>query len=280
MALEASMAGAGAASTPPAREPATSLPALRVHGLHKHYPAARQPVLRGVDLVVPPGASVALLGANGSGKSTLLRCCLRLVEPCRGEVDLLGARVNQLGRDELRALRCRTGFIFQKHNVVARLSALSNVIHGAMARRRSPRLWAQGFADKACREQAMRCLDEVGLADCASRRADRLSGGQSQRVAIARTLMQRPEIVFADEPAASLDPAAGEEVMALFTRLIRAHGMTLIFSSHDLSHARRYADYIVALREGRVVMDGASDAIDAAALSELYDRAAPAGDPA
>ena len=272
MSAECSIAGPGIASAPLKIATADADNALSIDGVHKHYPGSASAVLRGVSLQVPRGASVALLGANGSGKSTLLRCCLRLVEPTQGHIELLGERVDSLGRRDLRALRRRTGFIFQKHNVVSRLSALSNVIHGAMARGSSPRLWSQTLAKRAHRDEAMACLAEVGLADHAARRADRLSGGQSQRVAIARTLMQHPEIVFADEPAASLDPVAGEEVMELFSRLIRAHGMTLIFSSHDLTHARRYADYIVALRDGKVVMDGRSEAIDADALARLYER--------
>ena len=112
------------------------------------------------------------------------------------------------------------------------------------------------------------------MADYTGQRADRLSGGQSQRVAIARTLMQHPQLVFADEPAASLDPAAGEEVMALFSRLIAGHGMTLVFSSHDLDHARRYADRVIALRAGEVVIDRPTAAVDFSQLAGLYQRKA------
>lgn len=110
------------------------------------------------------------------------------------------------------------------------------------------------------------------MGEHASRRADRLSGGQSQRVAIARTLMQHPRLVFADEPAASLDPAAGEEVMALFTRLIASHGMTLVFSSHDLDHARRHADRVIALRDGEIAFDRPVASVDFTELGTLYQR--------
>jgi len=267
-----SITGPGAVSAPSSSKSLASPAALTIRDLHKHYKGASEAILRGVSLSVSKGASVALLGANGSGKSTLLRCCLRLVEPNNGEIELLGQQVHTMRRKELRRLRRRTGFVFQKHNLVDRLSALSNVIHGAMSTGSNPRLWTQTLAHRNHREQAMECLNEVGLSSYAAQRADRLSGGQSQRVAIARTLMQRPEIVFADEPAASLDPVAGEEIMALFARLIRAHGMTLIFASHDLTHAQRYADYIVALRNGQVVMDGRSSDIDADQLARLYER--------
>lgn len=260
----------GAAPTRQAGQPTE----LTVQGLSKRYAGESEPVLRDVSFGVEPGERVALLGANGSGKSTLLRCCLRLVEPCAGGVRLFGNDVLTMRRGHLRALRSRTGFVFQRHNLVGRLSVLSNVIHGALGRSRHSGTWFQATAGWQWRAEAMRCLEEVGLEDYAARRADRLSGGQSQRVAIARTLMQRPQMVFADEPAASLDPAAGEEIMALFTRLITSHGMTLVFSSHDLDHARRHADRVIALRAGEVAFDQPVAAVDFHGLESLYQREA------
>ena len=171
--------------------------------------------IRGVSLKVRKGEIATVLGSNGAGKSTLLRCCLRLIEPDQGEVRVLGQEVRRLTRRQLRALRSRVGFVFQRHNLVARLSALINVLHGAQSRRRGPRTWFQGLAPRELREEAMHCLELVGLPQMAAQRADRLSGGQSQRVAIARMLMQRPEFVIADEPVASLDPATIEPVRAL-----------------------------------------------------------------
>ncbi|MEQ9332558.1 ATP-binding cassette domain-containing protein [Thalassobaculum sp.] len=226
---------------------------LAVRGLTKRF--GTRPVLRGVDLAVPRGQAVALIGSNGAGKSTLLRCCLRLIEPDGGEATLLGESVQGLGRGGLRRLRSRIGFVFQRHNLVGRLSALSNVLHGAQARHAGPRYWLQSLAPAAARDEAMHCLDRVGLAELAPLRADRLSGGQSQRVAIARALMQRPAMVVADEPVASLDPAAGEEVMAVFVRLIREEGATLVFTSHNLEHALAHADRVVALKDGAIVLD-------------------------
>jgi len=226
---------------------------LAVHGLRKDF--GRQAVLKGVSFEVKAGEAVALIGANGSGKSTLLRCCLRLIEPDAGKVMLLGEAVGALRRGELGRLRARVGFVFQRHNLVPRLSALSNVLHGVQARRAGPRGWFHPLARRDDREEAMHCLDLVGLADQAAKRADTLSGGQSQRVAIARALMQRPRLVFADEPVASLDPAAGEEVMELFVRLMREEGLTLLFTSHHLRHALDYADRLVALSAGVKVLD-------------------------
>jgi len=241
---------------------------LEVGGLVKRFGAAT--VLDGVGLTVPKGEAVALIGSNGAGKSTLLRCCLRLIEPDEGSVTLLGEDLRALRPAGLRRLRRRIGFVFQKHNLVPRLSALSNVLHGAIARNGSPRLWHQAVAHRDSREEAMACLDMVGLADLAGRRADRLSGGQSQRVAIARTLMQRPDIVMADEPAASLDPVAAEEVMALLSGLMRRQGLTLIYTSHNLRHAVDYADRVIGLRGGRIAFDAPSASQDATSLEEVY----------
>ncbi len=248
--------------------PNLALPDLTLRGLRKSFGSAE--ILHGVDLEVPGGRSVALIGANGSGKSTLLRCCLRLLEPDGGTIRLLGKDVEALDRRALRRLRAKVGFVFQKHNLVPRLSALTNVLHGAQARRGGPGTWFQGLARAVEREEAMHCLDLVGLADQAAKRADALSGGQSQRVAIARALMQRPQMVFADEPVASLDPAAGEDVMTLFVDLMRDQNVTLFFTSHHLNHALSFADHLIALRSGRKVLDCATADQDFETLKSIY----------
>ncbi len=218
------------------------------------------------------GEVTAVIGPNGSGKSTLLRCLVHLAAPNDGSVTLFGARVADLRGTALRALRARVGFVFQQHNLVPRLSVLSNVIHGAMARE-GVRAWTHGAARRAVREEAMATLQTVGLADLAGRRADRLSGGQSQRVAIARALMQRPDLVLADEPVASLDPSAGEEVMELFSTVMRARRVTVLFTTHHIDHAYRHADRVIALKAGRILFDRPCETFDPRALDGLYDRA-------
>ncbi len=241
---------------------------LAVEGLRKSFDQLQ--VLKGVSFGVASGESVALIGSNGSGKSTLLRCCLRLVEPDAGKIQLLGQNLRRQNSPALRGLRAQVGFVFQRHNLVPRLSALSNVLHGVQARRSGPRTWLQSLARKADREAALHCLEMVGLADQAAKRADTLSGGQSQRVAIARALMQRPRLVFADEPVASLDPAAGEEVMELFVRLMREEGVTLLFTSHHLRHALDFADRLIALQKGRKVLDAPTAGESLESLKTIY----------
>ncbi|MCM0021886.1 MAG: ATP-binding cassette domain-containing protein [Tagaea sp.] len=244
---------------------------LAATDLRKTFPGGRV-VLAGASFAVGKGESVALLGANGAGKSTLLRCCLRLIEPDAGRVEVLGADMRALRGRALRSVRARIGFVFQRHNLVPRLSALSNVLHGAMARGAGAAAWFQALAPKRLRDEALACLDRVGLADSAAMRADRLSGGQSQRVAVARALMQRAELVLADEPAASLDPAAGEEVMALFADLNAREGLTFVFTTHNIEHALAYAGRAIALKDGRVALDAPRAELDPVLLREFYER--------
>jgi phosphonate transport system ATP-binding protein len=240
-----------------------------VSGLGKRFSPDRS-VLADIHFSIPRGQAVALIGHNGSGKSTLLRCCLNLIAPSSGTIKLLGEEITTSNARGLRSLRSQVGFVFQRHNLVPRLCALTNVIHGVQARKKGPRTWLQCLAPQEDRVEAMDQLRKVGLPHLADRRVDRLSGGESQRVAIARALMQRPKIVMADEPVASLDPIAGEEVMKLFLNLIRDQGLTLVFVSHNLEHALGFADRIIGLRDGRLEMDTPTDRVNMATLRELY----------
>lgn len=245
--------------------------ALEVKGLAKTFRNSKSPVWSNVSFDVPAGQRVAIIGGNGTGKSTLLRCCLRLIEPDVGEIHLHDKKLTGTPSRHLRRLRAHVGFVFQKHNLVPRLSVLTNVLHGGMARARGPRYWLQAFARREEREYALHCLEQVKLAHLATRRVDHLSGGQSQRVAIARALMQRPKMIFADEPVASLDPQAGEEVMETFAELTRTHGLTLMFVSHHLDHAVHYADRVLGLRGGRLDLDAPVAMESVATLRTLYD---------
>lgn len=258
---------------PPAAAPEAPLPirdpAVLAACLSKRF--GDRLVLADVSVRVERGEAVALIGANGAGKSTLLRLFVRLIEPDAGEVRVLGVPVTGAAPAALRALRRRVGFVFQQHNLVDRASVLTNVVHGALGRASWLRASNHRFAPSTLRTEAMKCLARVGLAGLAERRADQLSGGQSQRVAIARALMQRPELLLADEPAASLDPAAGEEVMGVFRDLVRADGLTLVFTSHNLAHANRYADRVVGLRGGRVALDLPASALVDGITDGFYD---------
>ncbi|MEO0766705.1 MAG: ATP-binding cassette domain-containing protein [Pseudomonadota bacterium] len=242
---------------------------LRVAGLSKSF--GETPIFRDVSFGLSRGEAVAIVGANGTGKSTLLRCLLGLIPADQGQIDVLGTQVPGANNTELRAMRAQIGLVSQKHNLVPRLSVLSNVVQGLLGQRPGVRHWSQTFAPAPSREAAMVALEKVGLAHLATRRADRLSGGQSQRVAIARALVGKPRILIADEPTASLDPAAGEDVMDLFFKLARQEGVTVIFISHNIEHALRYGDRILGLADGQMKLDARAQSVDAENLRGLYD---------
>ena len=242
---------------------------LEAQGLGKRF--GDTVVFSGVTFRLARGEAMALVGANGTGKSTLLRCLMGLIPATEGQVTLLGADLTAARGRALRALRARMGLVSQKHNLVPRLSVLSNVIHGLLGRASGPRHWTHMLAPAASRAAAMEALCKVGLQDLANRRADRLSGGQSQRVAIARAIVGAPELLIADEPCASLDPSAGEDVMELFFRLVRDDGVTVVFTSHNIAHALRYGDRVLGLADGGVRLDATAASLRHADLRGLYD---------
>jgi phosphonate transport system ATP-binding protein len=254
----------------PAARAGAAAPVIRTRDLEKSYDR-RGTVLRGIDLEVRAGECVALIGANGSGKSTLLRCLIGLSPISGGEVETLGEAFRGAPSAAQRArLRRQTGFVFQQHCLVRRLSALSNVVHGMLGAPGSWRGFSQALAPADWRARAQAALAAVNLADKALARADTLSGGQQQRVAIARALVRGPRLLIADEPAASLDPVAGDEVMALFARLARDNGITLLFTSHDMAQTLRYADRILALRDGRLCLDRPAASVTEAELAQVF----------
>ena len=246
-------------------------PCLQVSSLSKTF-VGRGTILSDISFSITKGDAVALIGGNGSGKSTLLRCCLRLVEPDHGKISFLKEDVISLNRPDLRRFRSRVGLVFQRHNLVPRLTVLTNVIHGAMGRiGGGPQSWWQSIASRQMREEAMDFLDKVGLSHLAASRADQLSGGESQRVAIARALMQKPDFMMADEPVASLDPKVGREVMDLLVELIHEKEITLVFVSHDLEHAIHYSTHLLGLQKGKLVMNGKTDVLRHGDLHEIYN---------
>lgn len=251
-------------------DPALAGSVLSVSQLAKSFDG--RTVLNGLDFTVRAGVATALIGANGSGKSTLMKCLIRLIEPSTGRIEMLGQDVLSLSPRGLRAFRAQVGVVWQKHNLVPRLSALSNVVHGVQARMSGPRAWFQSLAPDAVRAESLDCLDRVGLADRALQRVDSLSGGQQQRVAIARMLMQRPRLILADEPDASLDPQSGEEVMRLLSGLARQDGLTLIIISHRMEHTLEFSDHILGLQQGKIVMDRPTPGTDAALLRRFFEH--------
>jgi len=258
--------------TPPA-EPAETVVSLQ--GITKRFGATV--ALDDASVSVRRGEVVVLLGLSGSGKSTLLRHVDGLEQPSSGRVHVLGREVTGLRGRALRELRSEIGFIFQQFELVPSLTVLENVLTGSLAQVRGPRLglWSYG---RAARAEGLARLERVGLLERAYQRADTLSGGQQQRVAIARALMQRPQVLLADEPVASLDPESSDQVMALIREIAVDEGLTVICSLHQVDLALSWADRIVGLRHGGVVLDTPTEGLTKAQVMEIYGRVATSTD--
>lgn len=249
----------------------TSTPVVRLDAVSKRFGGTH--ALQDVSLTVERGEIVVLLGLSGSGKSTLLRHLDGLEVPTSGTVEVLGQQVPSLRGRRLRTLRSQVGFIFQQFELVGSLTVLENVLTGALAGLRGPRLglWSYGRSQKF---RALGHLDRVGLLDRAYQRADTLSGGQQQRVAIARALMQNPEVLLADEPVASLDPESSTHVMALIREIAADERLTVVCSLHQVDLAISWADRIVGLRHGKVVLDLPTQGLSKDQVMEIYGRVA------
>jgi phosphonate transport system ATP-binding protein len=262
-------ATAAEGSFPFTTRPAGANPALAVRGLRKSFADGR-PVLKGLDIDVWPGELTVVLGANGSGKSTLLRCSVRLLEPDSGSVVLCGRElVGSRGRD-LREARRKAAMVFQQVLLVRRRSAIENVAYGALGELPLHRSFSRHFFPSEIAERAQSSLARVGLPDVAFKRADQLSGGQAQRVAVARALCQQAEVILADEPVASLDPRAAEEVLALLAEIARVEGLAVLTVLHQPELAARYADRVLGIFQGEVVFDSPPTALDAERVAALY----------
>jgi putative ABC transport system ATP-binding protein len=223
---------------------ATSAHLVEARDIVKSF--GQTPALRGANVAVSPGEILAIMGPSGSGKSTLLHCLAGIFTPDRGEVWFDGQRLDTLGEAERTRLR-RTafGFVFQFGQLVPELTAADNVALPLLLNR---------VRRRAAYKTAGTWLDRLGIADKAANRTGELSGGEAQRVAVARALALAPKVIFADEPTGSLDSLTGEKVMDLLTGLAREAGTTVVIVTHD-ARISAYADRVVMVRDGLVSGD-------------------------
>ena len=246
--------------------------ALTISNVRKSF-KANHPVLRDVSLSVAQGEMVGLIGASGSGKSTLIRLIagFETIDRGAGEIRLFDRECQKNGqrRGAIRELRHDVGIIFQQFNLIGRLSLLTNVIVGRLGRISRWR-GTLGLFPHADKVKALKALERVGIIDQAHQRASTLSGGQQQRAAIARAMTQEAKLILADEPIASLDPASAENVMSTLREINRVDGVTVIVSLHQIDHAFKHCDRIIALKDGVIVHDGDVAAITKDDIRALY----------
>jgi phosphonate transport system ATP-binding protein len=241
---------------------------LRVRGLTMRYPDGKL-ALADFDLSIEAGELAVVLGDNGSGKTTLLRCTSRMICPTAGEIWLNNTNLAALSGERLRQARLPLAMIWQHASLVRRRSVLSNVAVGALGR--SGGLWtALGGLPTVERRAAYEYLGAVGLAALAGQRAGTLSGGQAQRVAIARALAQRPQVLLADEPVASLDPEAADDIMRLVRHLATHEHLAVLCVLHQVELAYAYADRVVGIRDGRIAFDRPCAELPRDAVRQLY----------
>lgn len=241
---------------------------LEIKNLVKTYPNGVQ-ALKGLSFNVKKGEFLVVIGLSGSGKSTLLRCINRLLDPTSGQILFEGSDVTTLQGKSIRQLRKKVAMIFQHFNLIPRHSVLSNVMMGRLGHTGALKSIFGFFEDKDKR-RAQEFLHLVGIEDKANMRADQLSGGQQQRVAIARALTQEPEVLLADEPVASLDPATCHTVMDYLKKVNTELGITVICNLHFLSLVRQYATRVIALKDGQIVFEGSPTDINEAWFEKIY----------
>jgi phosphonate transport system ATP-binding protein len=235
------------------------MPAVSVQNVTKRY--GDTVALEDISFEIPDGEFVVLLGPSGAGKSTLLRILNGLTQPSEGNVHINDRRVT--GR------RSDVGMVFQMHYLVETMSAYRNALTGALSRAGLVESITTRY-DRADKLAALEALDTVGLLDEAQQRAGSMSGGQKQRVGIARALVQMPNLLLADEPVASLDPKAAEEVMGYMRSAARERDLTTIASLHQVNLAREFGERYIGLRDGRVVFDGGREDLTMDIVDEIY----------
>ena len=225
------------------------------------------PVLKDVSLSIEAGEFVALMGASGSGKTSLMNLLGCLDRPTRGSYRLDGVSINELTPTQLAQLRSsRIGFVFQSFNLLPRATALENVrMPSAYSADKEARRWV--------RQQSRDLLTTVGLESRSGHSPAKLSGGEQQRVAIARSLVNNPSLLLADEPTGNLDSHTGQEILQLFRRLNTEKGITVLLVTHDPNVARA-ADRVIRIADGRIVEDSAAPA-NTAAMSSLFSTPPP-----
>ncbi len=243
---------------------------IEVRNVRMVYPNGHE-ALKDITFTVPDGQMVGIIGRSGAGKSTLLRCLNGITPVTSGQIAINDVGITEASPRRLRELRRRIGFVYQEFSGVTRSSAFRNVISGRLGQM-NPWASAFGIFPAHDREIALACLDRVQLFDKAAQRSDRLSGGEKQRVSIARALAQEPWVILADEPVASLDPELGHEVMTFLRKAARDEGIPVLVNIHDVVMAKEFVDRLIGVAEGVIVFDGTPAELTVEAQARVYRR--------
>ncbi len=244
------------------------MPLLEVHELRVVYGNGNE-ALKSITFSAEKGELVGVIGRSGAGKSTLLRCINGMQKPTGGRIVLDGVDLTAMNESELRKARREIGFVWQEYNLVERLPAITNVLTGRLG-------YNSGFAsffgyfDKSHREIALKSLEQVGLLHRAKFRADKLSGGEKQRVSIARAISQQPKILLADEPVASLDPELSVQVLSDLARVAREVGVLTLINIHQVELAQQFCDRLIGIARGKIVFDGPPSELNLTVLDAIY----------
>lgn len=234
------------------------------------YPNGTE-ALRNINISIEDGEFVVIVGLSGAGKSTLIKSINRLVSPTKGSLLVDGENILKQKGKHLRELRKRVGIIFQDYNLVPRSNVLKNVLVGRLGYISTLKTIFHLYSKRDV-SLAYDNLQRVHMADKIYKRADELSGGEQQRVSIARALTQKPSYILADEPVASLDPSTSRQVMSYLRKINQEDKITTVVNLHFVDMAMEYADRIIGMRDGEIVFDGPVSEVNKKTFEYIYNR--------
>lgn len=241
---------------------------LELSEVKKSYDGVRH-ALNGINITVKKGEFIVIIGPSGAGKSTLIRLINRMIDTTEGEVQFNGVNMGTLSSSQLKKQRAKIGMIFQHYNLIGRSNVIKNVLHGRLG---YLPFWKTflGLYPEEDKREAIDLLKEVGLEEQVYKRADTLSGGQMQRVGICRAIMQRPELILADEPIASLDPKSANVVMNHLKTISEERQISCMVNLHQVDFAKKYASRIIGVKDGKIVYDGSPEWLTEQTIASIY----------
>ena len=234
---------------------------IKVENIRKSY--SQHIVLDNISFEVERGEIVAIIGPSGAGKTTLMRCIASLDEPDEGKIFFNGNGEIKNGKKR------KIGMVFQEFNLIPRLTVLMNVLVGRLGYTNKLMSLLGIFSDKDV-EIALESIKKVGLQHKINEKVSKISGGEKQRVGIARALTQEPEVILADEPVSNLDPKTGEKILNDFVRICREKDLVVIMNLHQIDYAKNFADRIIGLNRGKIVFEGTPPQLTEKVVRRIY----------